>query len=104
MTPAAAHPAAEDGKIRLGDLIQSIRDGRTATCKRDHLSYHIRGLRSQGFDAICINQSGALCWHREISETRARNLVKDTIEGGDTVSLGKYRDEWPSRFQGGSNR
>lgn len=101
---AAAHPAAEGGKIGLGELVTSIRDGRTATCERSHHSYHIRGLRRDGFDAICINTSGGFCWHREIGERRARNIVKNTIESDGTVSLGKYNEEWPSRFQGGDSR
>lgn len=101
---AAAHPKSEGGKIRLGDLLTSLRDGRTATCQRSHHNYHIRGLRDQGFDAICINTSGGFCWHREIAERRVRTIVKNTIETGGNVSLGKYRDEWPSRFQGGDSR
>lgn len=103
MTGAAAHPAAEDGKIGLGELIASIRDGRTATCQRSHHSYHIQGLHGDGYRAICINKSGGFCWCREIDERHARTIVKNTIEGGHTVSLGKYGDEWPSRFQGGGD-
>ena len=101
---AAAHPNSQDGKIGLGDLIVSIRDGRTATCQRSQHSYHIRGLRGDGFDAICINRSGGFCWHREITERHARNIIKNTIELDGAVSVGKYADEWPSRFQGGDRR
>lgn len=98
MSGISQHPASDDGTIQVTDLLASVQGGRVATCPRDGRTYHIHGQRGE-FSAICVNRHGAFCWHRRIEKHHARNLIAASADAGHTITLGSYRDEWPSRYQ-----